>query len=79
MFFSLHKYQRVIFVTLMGLLQFVLREIVCPTNTHVVIVQCYVQEIISNERIGQLLIQGPCNIIEPYIYFCFDNKIFGKL
>lgn len=55
------------------------KEIVCPTNTHVVIVQCYVQEIISNERIGQLLIQGPCNTIEPYIYFCFDNKIFGKL
>lgn len=53
------------------------KEIVCPTNTHVVIVKCYVQKIISNERIGQLLIQGPCNnnTIELYIHFCFDNNI----
>lgn len=78
MLFSLHKYQRVIFVTLMGLLQFVLRKLFVR-QILVVIVQCYVQEIISNERIGQLLIQGPCDTIEPYIYFCFDNKIFGKL
>lgn len=51
------------------------KEIVCPTNTHVVIVQCYVRKIISNERIGQLMIQGPCYTIEPYIHFCFDNNI----
>lgn len=52
------------------------KEIVCPTNTHVVIVKCYVQKIISNERIGQLLIQGPCNTIELYIHFFFDNNIW---
>lgn len=51
------------------------KEIVCPTNTHVVIMQCYVQKIILYERIGQLLIQGPCNTTEHYIHFGFDNNI----
>lgn len=41
-------------------------EIVCPTQTQVVTVQCYVQTIISPEPIGQLLIQGSCASIEKY-------------
>lgn len=50
-------------------------EIVCPTHTKVVTVQCYVKEIISSEPIGQLLINGQCDSIENFVHFCFNNNI----
>lgn len=50
-------------------------EIVCPTQTQVVTVQCYVKKIISSEPIGQLLIQGSCASIENYVHFCLENNI----
>lgn len=50
-------------------------EIVCPTHTKVVTVQCYVKEIISSEPIGQLLINGQCASIENFVHFCFNNNI----
>lgn len=50
-------------------------EIVCPTHTKVVTVQCYVKEIISSEPIGQLLINGQCASIENFVNFCFNNNI----
>lgn len=50
-------------------------EIVCPTHTKVVTVQCYVKEIISSEPIGQLLINEQCDSIENFVHLCFNNNI----
>lgn len=51
-------------------------EIVCLIYIKVVIVQCYVKEIIFSEFIGQLLINGQCDFIENFVYFCFNNNIW---
>lgn len=50
-------------------------EIVCPTQTQVVTVQCYMKQSFSSEPIGQLLIQGSCASIENYVQFCLENNI----